>query len=153
MTIEQLKTASVICWTLSGVLLAVTVLLFFLLNIRKVVGSLSGAAAKKAIRQIRERNAAGSAASRAALPQREGRVTDKITGSGSLRQERGGAGSRAHPAGESQPTTVLEQGGAETTVLADASDSETTVLPQAAGTFSLDAEISFLASREGIEPL
>ena len=49
MSIETLQTASTISYIAAGILLLVAVALFFLLDIKKVIGDLTGITAKRAI--------------------------------------------------------------------------------------------------------
>lgn len=135
--------AAIMC----GVMLVVSIILFFVLKIPKVIGDLSGATARKAIRTIREQNEASGEKSYKASGYNEarGRLTDKITHSGSVVQRQGMQNYGGHGTAKiaTQPlqqepevneTTVL--GGAnETTVLSEANETavlggvnETTVL-------------------------
>lgn len=125
---------------LAGVLLLVTVLLFFVLKIPTVIGDLTGATARKAIANIRNQNeVSGEKTYRSSQVNSErGKLTEKISMSGNLMGHRSGivAGAMAtekistqkldvyQPADE---TTVLGMGGNETTVL-NMGGNETTVL-------------------------
>ncbi len=122
---------------LSGLMLVAAILVFILLNIPKVISDLSGATARKAIKAIREQNEAGGEKTykASAYNQARGKLTDKISPSGNVIQQRDAMQHfvtttkietqelvQDAPANE---TTVL--GGAnETTVLGSAN--ETTVL-------------------------
>ena len=126
--------AAIMC----GVMLAVSIILFFVLKIPKVIGDLSGATARKAIKNIREQNEASGEKSYKASGYNEarGRLTDKITHSGRVVQRQGvqnygghGTAKIATQSLQQEPdvneTTVL--GGVnETTVLGGVN--ETTVL-------------------------
>ena len=98
MSVELLQTLSLISFIVAGVALLVAIALFFLLDIRKVVGNLSGATARKAIRNIRlqNENAADNDYSAA---------TDRITRSGRI--ERQAAGKVGAPQTEKFATTEL----------------------------------------------
>lgn len=125
---------------LAGVLLLVTVLLFFVLKIPTVIGDLTGATARKAIANIRNQNeVSGEKTYRSSQVNSErGKLTEKISMSGNLMGHRNGivAGAMAtekistqkldvyQPADE---TSVLSAGGNETTVLGMGGN-ETTVL-------------------------
>ena len=56
MTTESIKKLSEICYILSGVFFLISIILFFALNILKVLGYLTGITEKKAIRNIRSQN-------------------------------------------------------------------------------------------------
>jgi hypothetical protein len=126
---------------LGGVMLVVSAVLFFVLKIPKVIGDLSGATARKAIKNIREQNeASGDKAYKAsAYNEARGRLTDKISPSGRIVQPQGMQGHGGHGTtkiatqylndnGEDNQTTVLDAAN-ETTVLGTAN--ETTVLDTA----------------------
>lgn len=130
--------AAILC----GVMLVVAVLLFILLKIPKVIGDLTGSTARKAIQNIREQNEkSGDKAYKVSTYNRErGKVTDKISSSGTLHQNNQGQMGGLQTTKidtESLPnetysneTTVL---GNETTVLSDETSvlsPETTVLGQ-----------------------
>lgn len=134
MTYEIYRYIFIIAAILCGVTLIVTAILFFLLNIPKVIGDLSGATAKKAIKEIREQNEkTGDKAYKVSQYNRDrGKLTDKISPSGNIVQQmqsHNGFGvdtskiSTQNLAGteNANETTVLQN---ETTVL----QSETTVL-------------------------
>ena len=122
---------------LSGLMLVAAILVFIFMNIPKVISDLSGATARKAIKAIREQNEAGGEKTykASAYNQARGKLTDKISPSGNVIQQRDAMQhfvsttkietqelAQDAPANE---TTVL--GGAnETTVLGGAN--ETTVL-------------------------
>ncbi len=125
---------------LAGILLLVTVLLFFVLKIPMVIGDLTGATARKAIANIRNQNeVSGEKTYKSSQVNSErGKLTEKISMSGNLMGHRSGivAGAMAtekistqkldvyEPADE---TSVLNMGGNETTVLGMGGN-ETTVL-------------------------
>ena len=123
MSVELLQTLSLISFIVAGVALLVAIALFFLLDIRKVVGNLSGATARKAIRNIRlqNENAADNDYSAA---------TDRITRSGRI--ERQAAGKAGAPQTEKFATTELAMSAQETTVLGPAAN-ETTILNAGSG--------------------
>lgn len=150
------ETFTYICYgtaALSAVLLATSVILFFVLKIPNVIGDLTGANARKAIAQIRNQNeATGEKTYQPSVVNRErGKITDKISGSGRLLRQRtsnlAGHGTTKLNTAElsemalaDQPipvpeayvpdqTTVLDQTMPQTTVLSHAMP-ETTVLSQ-----------------------
>lgn len=71
---------------LAGIMLAVSVLVFFILRIPTVIGDLTGANARKAIENIRNQNeSTGDKTYRSSQVNRErGKLTDKISPSGRL---------------------------------------------------------------------
>lgn len=124
---------------LAGLMLVLTVLLFFLLQIPRVIGDLTGSTARKAIEDIRQQNAqTGVKVHKSSQVNRErGKVTAKISPSGQVQQQQtGGAGgmktgklSTQKLSREAAETTLLDQPASETTVL-DQPAAETTVLAQ-----------------------
>lgn len=77
--------AAILC----GVMFAVSVLLFIFLKIPKVISDLTGATARKAIKQIREQNeASGDKGYKvSAFNEARGKLTDKISPSGNVIQQ------------------------------------------------------------------
>lgn len=77
----------------SGVLLVVSAVLFFLLDIPKVIGDLTGSNAKKGIESIRKQNEASGDKSykSSSVNLRRGRLTDKISNSGRVEKPVSGA--------------------------------------------------------------
>ncbi len=155
MSYDQYRYIFIIALILCGIMLAVSVVLFFYLNIAKVIGDLSGANAKKAIDDIRSQNEkTGYKTYKTSAVNRErGKLTDKISASGKLIKNPtmqvgtitskidGGVQetvdettlldplSQDAPVFEpvSQETTILDQYSQDTTVLGSYSQ-ETTVL-------------------------
>lgn len=74
--------AAILC----GIMFVVSVLVFILLKIPKVISDLTGATARKAIKNIREQNeASGEKAYKvSAFNEARGRLTDKISPSGNV---------------------------------------------------------------------
>ena len=151
---------------LAGIMLLVSLLLFFLLHIPAVIGDLTGATARKAIANIRSQNTrSGDKTYKSSQVNRErGKVTDKMTPSGRLIRhpsgEFGGAmatekisTSRLNAeAEESFATTLLDHSAisAETTVLTPAVSDETTVLAENQTAFQIVYEITFIHTSEVI---
>lgn len=77
--------AAILC----GIMFVVSVLLFILLKIPKVISDLTGATARKAIKNIREQNeASGDKAYKvSAFNEARGKLTDKISPSGNVVQQ------------------------------------------------------------------
>ena len=130
--------AAILC----GIMFVVSILVFIFLKIPKVISDLTGATARKAIKNIREQNeASGDKGYKvSAVNEARGRVTDKISPSGHIVQQHQGQMAGVHtskidlqsaPTGSANETTVL---GApvtnETTVLDAPAVNETTVLSQ-----------------------
>lgn len=113
MSVELLQTLSVSGYVISGILFVLTMILFFVLKVPKLIGSLSGATARKAIEDIRKQSGSSSAAFTSSQVNADrGRLTDKISPSGRL----------VHNTGMVSPvvakTTLLtSEGGNETTIL------------------------------------
>lgn len=178
MTVELLKYLSLGSFILAGVFLLVSVALFFLLDVPKLYGDISGRTAKKAIAAIREQNenSGNKAYKSSAVNLKRGKLTDKITHSGRVIKSTDGlpihVGTEELPErAQSAETTVLYEPANETTVL----NNETTVLNQESypvnydndtvepvsyteqrtvsydGDFSKDVEMSFTGSSEIIE--
>ena len=125
--------AAVLC----GIMLVLSVVIFFALKIPKVISDLTGATARKAIKNIREQNeASGDKIYKAsAFNQARGKLTDKISPSGRIVQQ------SSNTMGFGVGTTKIEtqqlldeQPANETTVLAN----ETTVLANETTVLSAD---------------
>lgn len=151
--------AAVLC----GVMLAVSVLLFVLLKIPKAVGDLSGSTARKAIKNIRERNeATGDKAYKvSAVNEARGKITDRISLSGTAPAAQGQMrGINTSKIGTQNLTQT--DAASETTVLAcdgeavaeqgfdGSSSGETTVLGSETDVlnFTVEYEITFIHTDE-----
>lgn len=121
--------AAILC----GIMFIASVFVFIFLKIPKVISDLSGATARKAIKNIREQNeATGNKAHKvSSFNQARGKLTDKITPSGSVIQR-----SKEQMCGISTTKISTQQlsdniTGTETTVLsAENFSEETSVLSQ-----------------------
>ena len=131
MTYEILRYIFIGAAVLSGVMLIVSILLFILLKIPRVIGDLTGATAKKAIENIRNQNeSSGDKIYKSSQVNRErGKLTDKISPSGNI------AHHETNPLGGAMATTKIatqvlpsEASSNETTVLNNEIANETTVL-------------------------
>lgn len=169
MTVELLQTLSIAAYIAAGVFLLTAIALFFLLDVPKLYGDVSGRTAKKAIEAIRQQNeSTGNKAYKpSAVNAERGKLTDKISPSGRLESQVSGNSigvgteklSRASVDSQSNETTVLDQPVGETTVLQRQIIGETTVLsPESnnfeqsnGGYFSLDVEMFFYGTSEIIE--
>lgn len=127
MSVEQLQTFSLVSYIIAGVLFLLAIALFFLLDIKKVIGDVTGATARKAINTIREQNEASGDKAYKPSPVNaaRGKLTDKISPSGRLQPQTAGIG--GSPGTEKFDTTELTPQSEETTVLSE-NTSETTVL-------------------------
>lgn len=173
MTIELLQTMSTAAFVASGVLLLITIALFFLLDVPKLFSDVSGRTAKKAIEAIRQQNeSTGNKAYKpSAVNAARGKLTDKITPSGKLQSQTDGLPvsvgtekfATATLAPNASETTILESRTDETVVLDSTMPLEsgkTTLLSgkdfcsvetQNIEEFTVDAELSFSGSSEIIE--
>lgn len=148
MTYDTYNLIFIVSAILAGVMLVVTVILFFVLKIPRVIGDLSGSTERKAVRDIQ--NQTSSSGKKAQKPgtdklDRSG-ATAKISSSGQaperpsanaagttteeLGQKAGAAGTYA-PNALAPETTALYGAAQETTALYGAAE-ETTALPDAA---------------------
>lgn len=149
---------------LAGVMLVASVLLFFLLKIPHVIGDLTGRTARKAIEEIRNQNeSSGDKVYRTSAVNRErGKLTDKISPSGSLIRHPtdllGGAmatekiGTQNLAPNVADEITLLDTGADETAVLSTEGGGETTVLSQdeQPAVFQIEYEITFIHTNEVI---
>lgn len=133
MTVELLQNMSLAAYIIAGVLLLVSISLFFLLDVPKLYGDISGRTAKKAIEAIRQQNeeTGNKAYKSSAVNEARGKLTDKITLSGRL--ESSTAGMPISVGTEKFATSSLQPQSNETTVLTDSSN-ETTVLSETLST-------------------
>lgn len=157
---------------LSGIMLLVSILLFFLLKIPRVIGDLTGRTARKAIEDIRNQNeSTGDKTYKSSTVNRQrGKITDKISPSGNLVPKHPEMDTSAMgtakistarlPSEETtvldvqNETTVLDGTAAETTVLSAEQQSmgnETTVLNPVGisdSVFQIEYEITYIHSNE-----
>ena len=142
MSIDVLQTCSIGFWVAAGIFFLTAVALFFLMDIPKLYGEISGRTARKAIEQIRKHNAEALT----------GDIAGAHTGSG-VRTEKFSTATLA-PETEAGATTVLAEAGA-TTILTEpehlqaaGNDRQT---PEAVDEFVLEKELSYAESVEIIE--
>jgi len=161
MSVELLQNLSMIFYIAAAVLLLVAVALFFLLDIKRVVGDVSGSTARKAIETIRQQNEeSGNKAYRSSpFNVARGKITDKISPSGRLARH---SGTLEVSVGTSELASDIEnpseagQSVQETTVLNESGNlepsSDTTILSyKNPGEFTVDYEIEFCESSEIIQ--
>ncbi len=153
--------AAILC----GIMFIVSVLVFIFLKIPKVISDLSGATAKKAIKNIREQNeASGDKGYQvSAFNQARGKLTDKISPSGNIieqyRMQMAAVGTtkidtQELPAVNSETTVLDSKEAGETTVLSEALDiADTTVLNEDVQNqiFSIEFEITYIHTEEVID--
>lgn len=84
MTVELLQILALISFGIAGVAFLITAALFFLLDIPKLYGEISGRTAKKAIQSIQRHNEAEDSLEKSGIEKRK--VTDKITPDENLRR-------------------------------------------------------------------
>lgn len=150
---------------LAGVMLVATVVLFFVYKIPTVIGDLTGANARKAIENIRNQNeSSGDKLYKTSQVNRErGKLTDKISPSGSLMRNPSGVlgggamatekiGTQNLAPNVADETTLLDTGTDETAVLSTEGGGETTVLSQdeQPAVFQIEYEITFIHTDEVI---
>ena len=142
MSIDVLQTCSIGFWVAAGIFFLTAVALFFLMDIPKLYGEISGRTARKAIEQIRKHNAEALT----------GDIASSHTGSG-VRTEKFSTATLA-PETEAGATTVLAEAGA-TTMLTEPEHLQSAENdrqpPEAMDDFVLENELSYAESVEIIE--
>ncbi len=142
--------AAILC----GIMFLLSVYFFIFFKIPSVIGDLTGANARKAIKNIREQNeASGNKGYRVSgFNEARGRLTDKISGSGRIVQRNAGqmAGINTEKISTAQLTSDSEN---LTTVLDNSFHDETTVLHSPEETcenasFEIEYEITFIHTDE-----
>lgn len=139
MSVELLNTLSLVAYIVAGVLFLVGIALFFLLNVPKLIGDISGSTAKKAIEAIRQQNenTGDKVYKPSPVNAARGKITDRISPSGKLERRSSGLSIGAQT--EKFDTTELLQAAQATTLLS--AGNETTVLNQSeSGTTTLLSE-------------
>ena len=142
MSIDVLQACSIGFWVAAGIFFLTAVALFFLMDIPKLYGEISGRTARKAIEQIRKHNAEALT----------GDIAGAHTGSG-VRTEKFSTATLA-PETVAGATTVLAEAGA-TTMLTEpehlqAAENDRQP-PEAMDDFVLEKELSYAESAEVIE--
>ena len=142
MSIDVLQTCSIGFWVAAGIFFLTAVALFFLMDIPKLYGEISGRTARKAIEQIRKHNAEALT----------GDIASSHTGSG-VRTEKCSTATLA-PETVAGATTVLAEAGA-TTLLTEPEHLQSAENdrqpPEAMDDFVLENELSYAESVEIIE--
>ncbi len=177
MSVELLQTLSVVAYVIAGVLLLVAIALFFLLNIPKLYGDLTGKNARKAIESIRQQNE-GAITAKTAKGSKKSSALSASPTTGSFKTEKFSTtklmeSQETTILAQPNETTVLSQPASETTLLSAAASAETTILPQqqpfgetaqlsnaapvaapvnnTAGAFNVVEELGFTSSSEIIQ--
>lgn len=140
--------AAILC----GVMFVVSVLLFILLKVPKLISDLTGLTAKKAIKNIREHNeATGDKYHKvSAFNEARGKLTDKISPSGQLQRQGQSMKFGIDTSKISTQDLEYEDPGSETTVL---SANETSVLEPLVGETSVLAEGSGYGETSVLSPI
>ena len=120
---------------LFGAMLLVAILLFFLLKIPKIISDLTGATARKAIKNIREQNEGNSGVTYAGSTYNKarGKVTDRMTQSGNVVRNGSPNNMNINTAKIAVQPMGVPQGGNENTLLEQPVSNETTLLEQPVG--------------------
>lgn len=169
MSIDVLQTCSIGFWVAAGIFFLTAVALFFLMDISKLYGEISGRTARKAIEQIRKHNAEALTGDIAGVHTGNGVRTEKLSTATLAPETAAGATIVLAEAGattvltEAGTTTVLAEAGA-TTVLAEAGETTMLTEPERSQTvenrrqsltdrdeFVLEQELSYAESAEIIE--
>lgn len=173
MTYDVYRLIYLICAILSGLCFTLSIVLFFVYKIPKVIGDLTGSNARKAIENIRNQNEStgNKTYKSSSVNKARGRTTDKIQANGTVIQHNpnayGGAmatskistGKLETEALESYETSLLQNGTSnETTVLSESGSGETTVLSETSNNgydvvdnvFEIEYEIVFVHTNEVI---
>ncbi len=135
MSVEVLQVLTLVFFIISALLAVFAIILFFTLNIPKVLGDLSGVTARKAIEDIQRKSGEDSAQWSGYTSGTKGGLSDKENASGRLRKvtDKLTKGSASASSGRlALPFSITdklgERGSDETTLLASQGSNETTVL-------------------------
>ena len=169
MSIDVLQACSIGFWVAAGIFFLTAVALFFLMDISKLYGEISGRTARKAIEQIRKHNAEALTGDIAGVHTGNGVRTEKLSTATLAPETAAGATTVLAEAGattvlaEAGTTTVLAEAGT-TTVLAEAGVATMLTEPERSQTvenrrqsltdrdeFVLEQELSYAESAEIIE--
>lgn len=158
MSVDLLQNISLISFIVAGVFLLLSLVLFFLLDVPKIIGDLSGATARKAIESIRQQNedSGDKAYKPSPVNLSRGKLTDKISQSGHLVHNSNPLGVAVGTEELSQDkinkvgneTTLLSQSGNETTIL---SSNETTILSSGSSETTVLSEMPVTGSYQSVQ--
>lgn len=160
MSIDVLQACSIGFWVAAGIFFLTAVALFFLMDIPKLYGEISGRTARKAIEQIRKHNAEALTGDIAGAHTGSGVRTEKFSTATLAPETVAGATTVLTEAGatpvlaETGATTVLTEAGA-TTILTEPEHLQAAgndrQSPEAMDDFVLEKELSYAESVEIIE--
>ena len=173
MTVEMMQNLSTLSYIVAAVMFVITVMLFFLLNVPRLIGDISGATARKAIESIRQQNemSGDKAYKPSPVNSKRGRVTDRISDYGTVHNSFSGMAVNVGTEDlqmKGQPAAGGQDRTDETTVLSEnrqvQASSETTVLSKGMlnieesgpkyiqpSAFEIEYNIGFCGSTEVIE--
>lgn len=130
---STLEIVALICFIISGLFFVLSVVLFFVLDMVKVIGDLTGHTAKREIENIRSQNqkTGNKAYKPSVVNSKRGKLTDRISPSGRILENRATA-IRGSVGTEKIASQKLYSGYEETTLLENGQEenSETTLLSQ-----------------------
>ena len=153
MTVEMLQALSTVAYVIGGLFLLVAVALFFLLEIPKVFGSVTGKTARKAIESIRQQNVSADTqvykSASVVKPQSKKSVSQ-------ANRLKNSTASAQKPLIQSSPqareTTILNAAASETTMLVPP---PVTVMPTSSAhmeaEWTIESEMCFVGSEEVVE--
>lgn len=134
MTVELYRIIAIVCFSIAGLMLIASIILFFWYKIPKVVGDLTGSTERKAVESIRRHNESGQ--QRSERTNHAPIVTDEIT--------------EKIVRNDQNETTLLAEtaASAETTLLSDNNDLKET---NKNDSFVMEEEITLLHSNDVIK--
>ena len=154
MTYEAYHTIFLWSGVLAIIFAVLSVVLFIVLKIPKVIGDLSGATARKAIADIRDQNirTGDKRHKTSAVNLERGRITDRITESGNIQRVGENVNTGIMTQKIDTPASVEMQKNSETTILPVQGYSETEVLKEnmVDADFVIEEEICFIHTNETI---
>lgn len=154
MTYEAYHTIFLWAGVLAIIFAVLSVVLFIVLKIPKVIGDLSGATARKAIADIRDQNirTGDKRHKTSAVNLERGRITDRITESGNIQRVGENVNTGIMTQKIDTPASVEMQKNSETTILPVQGYSETEVLKEnmVDADFVIEEEICFIHTNETI---
>lgn len=154
MTYEAYHTIFLWAGVLAIIFAVLSVVLFIVLKIPKVIGDLSGATARKAIADIRDQNirTGDKRHKTSAVNLERGRITDRITESGNIQRVGENVNTGIMTQKIDTPASVEIQEDSETTILPVQEYSETEVLKEnrLEADFVIEEEICFIHTNETI---
>lgn len=150
MTYEMYRSVFLISLIACGVMAVVSVLLFFVLQIPKVVGDLSGSTAKKAIQDIRKQTEGGGERRYQSKQPAQGQSTGNPPKTYTAPAAAPPTGTTGITERISQQQEPAAHGGEETTLLSQDSMETVPLSPENDGQFAIEYEITYIHSNEVI---